>query len=163
VKRALLLGLGLALVVLGGRRVLRALASDETKIRWLVEDMVDGFNDERTARAVRGLAPGFRDETSGADRDLVRQGVIRMLFQEHDPRTKRFLLRLEVPEEALAVEVAPGGDTAAARGELRLYERRGAAETLLWGASFEGDLARTDDGWRFLRSRHRTVEGERPR
>ena len=141
----------------------RALASDETRIRRLVEGLVDGFNDERAARALRGFARDFLDETSGADRELVHTAVVHLFFTRRDPETKEFTLRLEVPEDTLIIEVLTPDEAARANGVLRLFQRAAEREELLWEVSFQGQLAQIDDRWRFVRSTHETVGGTRPR
>lgn len=151
-----------ALYFLGGL-VVRALASDETKIRWRVESMIDGFNRERASPILRGFAQEFRDDTSEADRELVHQAVVSLFFRERDPQTKRFLLRAEIDPETLVVEVSEDGSAATVNGVLTLFERKGELEDVLWSASFEGELVRGEDGFRFVRSTHETVGGERPR
>ena len=127
--------------------------------------MVEGFDDERNARALRGFAGSYRDETSGADRELVHAALAHLFFTRRDPETKRFDLRLEVPADELAIEVLDE-DHARARGRLRLFTGRGRAdgqESLEWSVAFDAELERVDGAWRFVRSTHATEEGERPR
>lgn len=155
-----------ALLVLGAW-LRNALASDETRIRRVIAGMVAGFNDERNAGAMRGFAQEYRDTTSGVGRDRVHEGLAYLFFSRRDPDTKRFDLRLEVPEDLLAIEVADD-EHARASGTLRLWEGAGARdddapETLLWEVRFDGALVDVDGAWRFATSTHETVEGRRPR
>jgi hypothetical protein len=145
----------------------RALASDETRIRWVIEGMVAGFNDERNAGAMRGFAKEYRDETSGVDRELVHAGLAHLFFTRRDPDTKRFDLRLEVPRVELAIGVADVVH-ARARGLLRRWEGAGARddeapERLVWEVRFDGELVDVDGDWRFTSSTHDTLAGLRPR
>jgi hypothetical protein len=140
-----------------------ALASDETKIRWRIESMVDGFNRERAAPVMRGFHPDYRDASSDADRELVHSGIVSVFFRERDPETKRFRLRVEIPRDTLSIEVAEDGSSAMASGVLTIFEQEQEGELVMWSTSFEGELQRGEDGFRFVSSRHETDEGERPR
>ena len=56
--RRLLLVLALGtLTVLGGRALVRALASPQTRIRWRLEEMVEGFNAMRARPVLDGIGP----------------------------------------------------------------------------------------------------------
>ncbi|MEW6073625.1 MAG: hypothetical protein AB1726_13660 [Planctomycetota bacterium] len=61
-KRILLAAAAVALAVFGIRRLVIALAADETRIGWLIEDMVEGFNERHAGEATSGLAPDWRHE-----------------------------------------------------------------------------------------------------
>jgi len=163
VKRVLFGFVAAALVFFAGRAIVRSLASDETKIRWTIEEMVGGFNRERASPVMRAFSQDYRDETSDADRELVHQAVVSLFFRERDPRTKRFLLRGEIPEDSLTVEVGEEGAHATARGVLTVFAAEGEGEAVSWRVSFEGTLAHEEDGWRFVRSSYETLEGRRPR
>jgi hypothetical protein len=142
----------LAIAVLAGRWIWRALASDETKIRWVCEDMLDGFNQMRTARVVRGLAPAFLDESSGVTREEVREVCIYVFMNELDPDDKGFALRAEFVPEEWTVKVAEGTPKrATATLGARFFDKRGEKERLFWQARVEGELARGDDGWQWTR------------
>lgn len=169
-KRVVLGFVGAMLLFVAGRFVVHALASPETKVRWRIQSMVDGFNRQRASPVLRGFASDYRDESSGADRELVHQGVVSLFFREKDPETKAFRLRAEIPDEELDVVVEEGGERATARGVLTVYRREGSdgGEAVLWRVSFEGvldrdDPQRDDRVWRFERSTHETLDGERPR
>lgn len=162
-KRVVLGLVGACALFFAGRMLYRALASHETKIRWRIESMVDGFNRTRPRPVLRGFRDDYRDESSDADRELVHSALVSLFFTEKDPETKAFTLRADVPRETLVIEVAEDAQTATAEGVLTIYERLGEAEELLWSAGFEGDLTHGEDGWVFVRSRHSTQDGERPR
>ena len=67
-KRVLLVLSAGLLLFIGGRALVRALASDETHIRWLVEDMAEGFDHTRTGAILGGLE---RDELSRGGRPTL--------------------------------------------------------------------------------------------
>jgi hypothetical protein len=143
----------LALVVLAGRWVWRALAPDETKIRWVCEDMLDGFNEMRTARVARGLAPDFRDESSGLTREEVREVCRYAFLNELDPKDKSFAYRAEFVPEVWKVKVAEGTPKrATATLGARFFDKRGGKERLFWEARVEGEFALGDEGWQWTRT-----------
>lgn len=159
--RFLLVAVAAFAAFFGVRAIVRALASDETKIRWVVEEMASGFDDTRTSRVLGGLSSDFLDETWGADRELVHAGLARLFFEEKDPETKRFLYRVDVPKDELAVEV--DGDTARVSLVARFYAVHGNREQLAWKARIEAALVKSKDGWKIRRSRSTSLEGARLR
>jgi hypothetical protein len=141
----------------GVRALIRALASDETKIRWVVEDMVKGFNTTHMSLVLDGLAHDYRDETSGADRELVHAGLAHLFFENVDTETKRFLQRVEIPAGELAIEI--DGERATVDFLAQFFETRGTTETPAWKARGHASLAKTKDGWKIVRSEERTLSG----
>ncbi|MBM3976998.1 MAG: hypothetical protein FJ299_08415 [Planctomycetes bacterium] len=165
-KRLLLAVVALLLIAFVARALVRLFASDETKIRWALEEMRDGFNDTKLAPVVDRLHPMFREEQSGADLDLVEQALISVYFSEIDATTKSFALRVESDFDAWTVEVAePDGDSPAsarAAGDFAMFRRKGGQETLLWRARAALELSVDDeDGWQVLRASLDTLEGDR--
>src|SRR3984885_8456734 len=67
--------IAVAIAWFGGRALVHALASDETKIRWKLEDACEGFSNARMSPILDFLAHEFVDETSGYHRDDVRAAV----------------------------------------------------------------------------------------
>lgn len=158
-KRILLVAIAAAILFFGGRALYRALASDETRIGWVIDDMVEGFNHTRMNPILAGLDVSFLDDTYGVDRDTLRAAAAQLFFEAVDPVTKQFLYRAECTVEKLVVTDA----SATANLEARFFVRKGESEALEWRASVEGELREQDGDWRFVRSRTTTVEGERIR
>jgi hypothetical protein len=71
-KKLILGALALAALWLGSGLVIRFFASDETKIRWLVETMEEAYNAGRPGTCVGPLAKGWRHEGHGVDRETLR-------------------------------------------------------------------------------------------
>jgi hypothetical protein len=115
-KRALLLLVALALLALGVRWLVRAFASDESRVRWRIEAMRDGFNDSELAPVVDALSPRFVETESGADVDKTEQALIYLYFQEIDAKSKSFALVAECEPRDWEIAVLPG--TAASAEEL---------------------------------------------
>jgi hypothetical protein len=167
VKRVLASLVVLGLLFLAGRQLVRMFASDATRIRWVLDDMVAGFDRTRMDPILAGLDRDFLDETYGADRDLVRAALVHLFFTAKDERTKKFLYRADWQETA-APTIEPGerdGDEKRARMELdvRFYRRFEDGEQPAWSVHVQAELARRDGDWRFVRTTTRTLSGERLR
>src|SRR6185503_10769625 len=104
-RQAFIQTMALVGLILAGRFLYMMFASDETKIRWVIERMQDGFNDTRANPCLDGLAKEFTDTTSGADRGLVHQALVHLFFTAKDESTKKFLYRVEIPEEELRISI----------------------------------------------------------
>lgn len=163
--KRVLLALAAALALFfAGRALVRALASDETRIRWVVDDMIEGFNATRMNPILDGLAPDYLDETYGADRALLRAAATSVFFQAKDPATKQFLYRLEWrPRAAIAVDERGGVKSASVPLELQFFRQRGDAEESAWTIDVDGRMEEREDGWMFVRTETRTTSGDRIR
>jgi len=150
-KNMLLIGLALASAVFGWRVLRSALASNEQKIRWVFEDVQQGFDATRLAPVIGGFEPGFRDESSGMTRNELRDVLIYLFLNEHDPETKRFSLRMELDPDALEIEMT-GPAHAAVRGAARFIEVRAGVERVFWDARFVAELDELEDGWQIVRT-----------
>lgn len=144
------IGLVLAALFFAGRWIVRALASDETKIRRVIEEMVDGFNDQRTSRVLDGIAQEFADMTSGADRATVREALFYVFFNEIDPTSKKFALHAELDESSLAIEVRDG-EPATAKASVSIAIQ-GLQGKPWWNARVEGELQDLEGGWAWTRT-----------
>jgi hypothetical protein len=161
-KRPLVAIAVLALLFVGGRAIVRALAPDETKIRWRLEEMRDGFNETELAPVVDHLHPLFREEQSGADVDQVEQALIAIFFGEIDSATKSFALRVDCDFDAWLVQLGADQAPASAGGECSLFRSKAGVERLLWRAKVELELVDDEhDGWLVQRAAFETLEGDR--
>ncbi len=151
----------LVLVASGGWIAARHLAPAETKIERRLAAMAEGFNDTRLSPCMAGLAQDYHD-TSGADREWIRQGLVASFFRERDPGTKRFRWRVELPREALRIAVDPeAGDRAKASLVARFHEREGTEEHLAWEVRIDAHLEERDGDWVITRTSHETVSGSK--
>ena len=107
-RRVLFGVLAIVLLYFGVRAIVHFFASDETKIRWVVEDMVDGFNETRMNPVMTGLAQEFVHEDPPVHKDEARAMLAQMFLQDKDPQTKRFPYRVRVPEEEFRLQVQRG-------------------------------------------------------
>lgn len=155
--KRILLGLVLAVAaVVAVRWVIGALASDETRIRWMVEEMVDGFNEGSARRATSGFAESWRYREETLRRDDLRGGLLAEFQQQRSRQARRLTLRASVPEP-LAIEVA--GDTARMELELHVEGLRGEAWAPRWTMRVRAELERGEDGWRIVAVAKDDLEG----
>ncbi len=143
----------------GGRAVLAALASDETKIGQLFADEAAAFNASAAMSVLANFGPDWRDETAGLSRQDLQRGLLWLFQNRRDPGTRRFLHRVAVGE--LTVDVQ--GERAAAVVPLVLYQGLDAEERTVWELRVAADLGKRDGSWRIERSRHETLSGGMPR
>jgi len=157
--------IGLLLVVLGLlavgiRYLVLTLASDETKIRWAIQDAAEGFGDARANPVLELLARDFQDQPSGYTREDIRGPLAAVFFQEKDPETKGFPYRLEIADEAIAIEVTKGDpDSAAVSFPGKIVDTRGRQRRDAWAFEIEGRMEEREDGWCFVSTTHRTIDG----
>jgi len=157
VRKVGLLLIGVSVLLLGGRALLRALASDESKIRMRLEEACEGFGDARMNPILEFLARDFVDETSGFHRDDVRGAVAAAFFQEKDPQTKKFPYRAEVVPETLTVAVE--AESARVAFVIRIVNTAGDARRTAWEFAVDGTMRDGDDGWQLARCTHDTRSG----
>ena len=159
--RRILLGLAAAfLAFLLGRAIVRAVVSDETKIRWLVEDMRDGFDRTRMDPILIAFAEAFRDETSGADRSSVREALAYLFLTAKDPQTKAFPYRVEVGISKISIDRSSSDSpTADCDLDARFSELRGGETKLAWEIAIASRWTRGEYGWRLAGTRYETKSG----
>jgi hypothetical protein len=159
-KRVLLIAAAAIVVWFAGHALWRALASDQTKIRWLFAGEAAAFNDAAAFSVLESFASEYRDETLGLSRQSLRGAVLWTFQNRRDPASQRFLLRVAVPDDfALALE----GDRATATLPLTLFEGLDTRERTIWDGRATVELERRDGTWLVVRSRHETVRGALPR
>lgn len=159
VKKIGLVLMAVAVLVLGGRALLRALASDETKIRLALEEACEGFGSARMDPVLAFVARDFVDDTTGFEREDLRAALASAFFQEKDPATKGFPYRASAPPESVAVTVQPDRGEATIRFLVRVVDVRGGGERTAWEFTVDGRMRRGDDGWQLVRSTHETRTG----
>jgi hypothetical protein len=162
-KRAVLVVVAALALFFGVRALLRVLASEETQIRRVVDEMIEGFNDTRMDPILDGLDREYVDETYGVDRQLLRAAAASLFFQAKDPGTKAFLYRAAwSPSAPIALEE---GDVERATLEfdIEFFRKRGVAEDLAWKVHVSGRLEKREGDWRFVRTETVTRSGDRIR
>jgi hypothetical protein len=157
----ILLTLILALVAFfGGRAVYRAMASDETKIGWVLAAEVAAFEAASVLNLTPHFAADFRDDTTGIGLQTLRGAVVWAWQNELDAEG-HFTWRLALPEGA--GEVAVDGDSATATFPLQLFRGIGDEAKLVWGLRVTAKLERKDGSWWIVQSSHGTTEGTAPK
>jgi hypothetical protein len=155
VKRVLLLVAAAIVLWIGGRALVRALAPDATKIRRLVETMADGFDRTRMDPVLAGLDKEFLDETSGATRQDVREGLAYLFFTAKDETSKAFPYRARVEIRSIDVQ----RPNATCDADVHFVDLRGGKETPAWDIGVHFELARGEDGWKIKKSNYQTRSG----
>ncbi|MFN0006431.1 MAG: hypothetical protein ACKVXR_00880 [Planctomycetota bacterium] len=157
-KRILLVLAGAVILFLVGRAIVRALVSDETKIRWAIEDMREGFDETRMDPILVAFDEKFRDETSGADRADVRQALAYLFLTAKHPQTKAFPYRVEIEIPKIGIE---DSDPPAADCDLdaRFFDLRGGGEEVAWEITIHSRWTRGEYGWRIASTRYETKSG----
>ena len=159
-QRILLTLICIVAAFFGGRAVYRALASDETKIGWLLAAEAAAFNDASVLNLTPHFAADYRDDTTGITLQTLRGGEV-WAWQSQRDAEDRFTWRLDLPERA--GEVAVDGDAATATFPLQLYSGVGDEAKLVWGLRVTAKLQRQDGGWWIVRSSHSTTDGAVPK
>lgn len=158
--KRIFLGLaGALLLFLVGRAIVRALVSDETKIRWLIEDMRDGFDKTRMDPILVAFAETFRDETSGADRGSVREALAYLFFTAKDSQTKAFPYRVEIEIGEISIDSSSDPRSADCDLDARFFDLRGGDEEVAWEIAISSRWTRGEYGWRIAGTRYETKSG----
>ena len=155
-RRLLLVPLALALGWFGVGYVVRLFASDETKIRWLVEQMEEAYNTGRPGTCVGPLARNWRHQGSEIDRELLL-GALFQTARDRDKETRQLRSRVEVDADAAAIAVE--GERATLVLEAVFSRLRQGEWSETWRARLEAELEDTDDGWKIVTSRHQDLGG----
>lgn len=156
--KKIFLGLtALAALYLGGRWLWRALASDETKIRWIVERMEAGYDRGKPGACIGPLAKDWRHQGYELDRELLRGALIQATLQDRDPQTKQLLTRVDVDPATLAIEV--DGDRARLSCLATFHRLRRGTWEETWRMRAEAELQDGEDGWEIVRSAHQDLRG----
>ena len=162
--KALFWIIGLLLAGWIGYWVYLRLAPEETKIEWLLDGMAKGFNSSRAAATVEGIAEGFEEETAHVSRSDVHQFLLYLFLNEREPKTKEFRFRVKLGKPSISLLPMEGDGQP--RAELKLdaefLELQGQDFKPAWQVSIEAELEKLPEGWRVLRSRHRSLSGKRP-
>jgi len=162
-KRVLLAIVVVLAAWFGGRALYRALVSDATRIRWVLDDMCEGFAATRMNPVTAGLATDWFDDALGADRELVKAGLATLFFERRDDG-QGFPYRIEWSSAAGPTVDSSGAEpTARMELELEFFRRKGAEENSIWKAKVDAQLRKRDGDWRFFRTHTTTVDGRMPR
>jgi hypothetical protein len=162
VRRALLALIALSILVLAAQRACVALASQTTRIRWRLEEMESGFNKAELGPCMRGIAATWRDEEREIGRAELADGLRALFFQEVDPESHAFRLRVGIDRESLAIELDPAREGRARVALEALFEllERGAWSAT-WRVRIEAELTRDAQlGWQVTQSRSTTLESD---
>ena len=153
------IAIALLVVVLGGRVIYRGMASEETHIRWLVEEEVEAFNSASISGCMVGFAMEYEDTTLRLNRTSLQQVLLYAFQKRRDPETGRFLYSIQIPDESLQVTLK-GDDRLQA--EVQFPVVLSEAGKPVWEIGVQAELIRDENGWAIVSSSHETVVGARP-
>lgn len=155
-RRALLplLALGAAYLAVAG--LIELFTSDETKIRRLVAQMEEAYNDGDPGDCVEPLAADWRHEGHELDRQMLF-GALLQTARERDRETKQLRTRVEIDEDATVIVV--DGDRATFTCDAVFFRLRAGAWAESWRMRAEAELVDGDYGWEIVRSRHADERG----
>jgi len=150
-KRLALALVGAALAFALVRSILRSLASDETRVRWLVEELARDFNAGDAGDVGAKLHADYVDLGTGYGRDVVQEALLYLVFQDREPGTKGFRYRVEIDADALEVRVHDSDPrTADATIRADLFRRTGETEEPYWNAVVPTRFAKGENGWKIV-------------
>lgn len=160
-KRILLLAAVAILCWFVGRAIVYSLRSDEWKIRRVILTMAEGFDETRMDPILGGLARDFRDETSGATRQEVREALAYLFFNAKDEATKAFAYRVEFGVKRIAVATDDKGTKIAdCEFDAWFLDVRGGKEVPAWDVAITARFVKGEDGWRIASTRYETRSGK---
>lgn len=138
----------------------QVLASDQTRIRWRIESMMEGFNDTRLAPAMQGIGADWRDRTRRVDRARLADGLRYLFFNEKDPETRGFPYRVELERDTLEIELQPQN-----RAQVRFVARFSFLTQGRWEPTWRLRVSTTmhkheNLGWQLQESEHETLESD---
>ena len=160
-KRALI-GIALALALLAIGKVLWVVfASDETRIRWVLESMEEGFNAPDVGDMLAGLSEGFtvrrKNSSRSVSRDklaMVLRGQVLREVQGLDSGRPRHVVLVDD-----SIEISTDEKRAQASLELRFF-RDAAPESLEVGhVRIRCELSESEEGWTVDRAEYELLSG----
>lgn len=161
VKKIAFALIALAIAWFGGRALVHAFASDETLIRWKLEDACEGFNDTRMSPILDFIARDFVDQRTGAHREDVRGRVAGLFFTAKDPKTRKFPYRAEVLPDTLVVEIdAADKKRAVLKCTIRVTDTSAGGQRNALQFHMNGKLVDGADGWQLVEAMRENNEGD---
>lgn len=149
------------LVLFIGRELVWLFVSDETKIRWTVEKMVDGFNDARLSKAISGLHPNWRVTGMSIDRPLLADGIRSVFFTEKHPETRAFALEALALEDSFEIQLLE--DEAEVEFVVQIHRLGDGDPVLEWEVAIRGPWVRDEErGWVARESTYESLQGDSP-
>jgi len=155
-RRWVLIVAALAALYLGARALLGALASDETRIRRLVEQMEQGYDHGDVGDCLGPIARDWRHEGHELTREDLRGALLQASF-ERDRETRQLTTAVDVEPDSLVITV--DGDHATLSAVAAFKRLRAGAWQESWRARIEAELVDGEDGWQIVKSRHEDLAG----
>lgn len=158
-KRALVVLLVVVLGIFAVRKLVSLFVADETRIRQLVLDMGEGFNDSNPLAVVGGLDSTWYHDGRSIDRTELSRALVFTFWQDRTELKRRFRRRVEIDEETLVIELEEESPRAKVSCEARFFALRGEEWELDWHVRFEAELTNGASGWSIVSSRQTDLSG----
>lgn len=155
-KKLLLALLALAGLYFSGRSLVRFFSSDETKIRRLVAQMEEAYNEGSPGSCVGPLAKDWRHEGYDIDREMLL-GALFQTARDREHETRQLRSSVSVDEDA--VDIVVDGDRARLTAEATFSRLRAGQWEESWRLRITAELEDRDDGWEIVKSRHEDLRG----
>jgi hypothetical protein len=140
-----------------GRMVFLSFVSDETKIRWLVEEMEEGYNAGDLSDCVGPLHEDWEHDGHSLTRDYLKGGLFQAFREERDRETGKRTSKVEIDPESFSVVVED--EQARIELEARFSRQKQGVWAETWHIRVFGNLENGEDGWRITRTRHDDLSG----
>ncbi|MFT5689920.1 MAG: hypothetical protein ACI8PQ_002769 [Planctomycetota bacterium] len=163
-NRAVLIAVLLILGAFGARELSSRLASEEKQIHWMLEEMVEGFDQGKGRQATSGLGPKWAHAGRPVDREQIRGFIIAEAMQANQKDAGDYPWDVDIPEETLRIEVAEDGASANLEAEVifSILEQTGEDDGRWeprWHLRLQAELRSTVDGWKIISSSHEDIQG----
>jgi len=162
VKKKLFLAIAVVVAVVIAYKIYRSLLPEEARIRSMILEIGEAFNDGHTRGICRRLAGDFREEVTGAEKEDVRIYLGSYFFTERKKGMPELLV--EVLPEKIQVKIGnEDSPSAEILVEARFYLKSPDGKTTPRSTiRFTGHLIRPEGDWLISRSRHEILEGGWP-
>ena len=145
-------------VLFVGKRVVWFFASDETRIEWTIEGMIEGFNDARLSPTITPFHRDWRAQGTQVSRPLLMDGLRSIFFTEKHAETKAFAYEARLVEDSLTIELDE--DKAAVNFEIDVWRLDRDPPASVWRVRIDNRFVDDpDNGWQVLSSRPETLDG----
>ena len=155
---AIFLAVLIAMYFVGGLFI-----SDETRVRWKVNALIEAFNAARAGSTVATLADDYKDALSGANRDMVRQYLTAVFLKKENRVDGSFKHPARLAGGELTITVGqPAEGQATVKGTVELTNASDEDAPPSCVVGVEATLSKASGEWLFTRSRYSIQSGRIP-
>ncbi len=161
-KRKLMILIAVVAVVIIAYQIYQALLPEEARIRRMVFQIQDAFNEGEAGTISSYLTSDFVDHETGLGRDEVRLFLLQFFLQERQKGAPKILV--EVAPEDIEIQLENKDPPAAELiVKARFFIQQQSGNPAPHGTiRFAGHLKKPQGDWLISRSRHEILEGRMP-